>query len=54
MTLSIKKTKRFTKDIKKIDSEIQKEAYRITLKLTENPFDNTLKIKKLKGFDKSY
>jgi addiction module RelE/StbE family toxin len=54
MTLSIKKTNRFTKDIKKFDPDLQEEAYRIALKLVNDPFDDSLKIKKLKGFEKSY
>jgi mRNA-degrading endonuclease RelE of RelBE toxin-antitoxin system len=50
----IYRTKRFAKDIKKLDIKIQQEAFRISLKLSENIFDDTLKIKHLIGFDKIY
>ena len=50
----IYRTKRFVKDIKKLDIKTQEEAFRISLKLSENIFDDTLKIKHLTGFDKIY
>ncbi|HDL17426.1 MAG TPA: hypothetical protein ENH29_00055 [Bacteroidetes bacterium] len=50
----IQKTNRFARDIKKLSSEVQEEAYKITVKLSFNIFDPDLRVKKLIGFDRIY
>lgn len=50
----IQKTNRFSKDIRKIALNIQKEAYQIAMKLSYNIFDPSLNVKKLVGFEKVY
>jgi addiction module RelE/StbE family toxin len=47
-------TPRFSKDIKSLDKPIQLEAFEIAKKLCLDIKDNSLKIKKLTGFDKIY
>ncbi len=48
------KTSRFSRDIKKLPYEVQKDAFEISLKLTENPLDKSLNIKYLTGFKKIF
>jgi mRNA-degrading endonuclease RelE of RelBE toxin-antitoxin system len=48
------KTSRFSRDIKKVLPHVQKKAYEISLKLIENPLDQSLNIKHLTGFKKVY
>lgn len=47
-------TSRFRKDIKALDKSIQLEAFDIAQKLCLDIKDNSLKIKKLTGFDKIF
>lgn len=47
-------TSKFRKDIKNLEKSIQIEAFEIANKLCSDIKDNTLKIKKLTGFDKIY
>jgi mRNA-degrading endonuclease RelE of RelBE toxin-antitoxin system len=58
MTLSNKRdlltTSRFRKDIKTLQKPVQLEAFEIAKKLCLDLKDNSLKIKKLTGFDKIY
>ena len=51
---NIQRTSRFLKDLKKLDSIIQIEAYNVSIKLSENIFHPELNIKKLTGFENTY
>ncbi len=51
---TILSTNRFSKDIKKLQRNIQEKAYSIAQRLSVNPFDEQLKIKHLTGFEKIY
>ena len=48
----IAKTSVFTKDLKKLPENIQKEAWEVACILSENIFDIRLNIKKLEGYKK--
>lgn len=48
------KTKRFSKDISKLNKSIQIKAFEISQKLILNPFDSSLEIKQLTGYDRIY
>jgi addiction module RelE/StbE family toxin len=50
----IQKTKRFSKDIKRLPSHVQKSAFDISIELSENIVSPKLKIKKLTGFEDIY
>jgi len=46
----IQKTKRFTRDIKKLSQAIQREAFTISQQLAENIFHPELNIRRMTGF----
>ncbi|MBI4722206.1 MAG: hypothetical protein HY769_04290 [Candidatus Stahlbacteria bacterium] len=46
----IEKTSVFTKDFKKVSTNIQEEVWKIICILRENAFDRRLNIKKLEGY----
>ena len=46
----IEKTSVFTKDFKKVSTDIQEEVWKIVCILRENVFDRRLNIKKLEGY----
>lgn len=50
----IQKTNRFSKDIKKLPTNVQRSTFDITNKLAINIFDPDLNIKKLTGFEKNF
>ena len=47
---NILKTSRFTRDIKKLPPDIQKEAWKVVLLLSKDVLNKKLDIKKLEGF----
>ncbi|MDC1068279.1 type II toxin-antitoxin system RelE/ParE family toxin [Candidatus Kapabacteria bacterium] len=51
---NIVKTNKFTKDIKKLSINVQKDAFKKAHKLSFNIFENDLKIKKLVGYSGNY
>ena len=50
----LQRTKRFGRDVKKLPSDVQKEAYQVALLLTGNVFHPELNIRELTGFKGSY
>jgi mRNA-degrading endonuclease RelE of RelBE toxin-antitoxin system len=50
----LQKTKRFSRDIKKLSTSIQQEAFRIAQKLRENIFDPALDVRKMTGLKGVY
>lgn len=48
----LEKTSIFTRDVKRLPENIQKEAWEIACKLKKDVFDTTLSIKKLEGYKK--
>lgn len=51
---SIQKTKRFSRDVKKLPKSIQKEAFNISRQLANNIFDPELNIRRMTGFKDIY
>jgi len=51
---TLQRTKRFGRDVKKLSSDVQKEAYQIALRLAEDVFNSELNIRELTGFKGSY
>lgn len=58
MTLSnrkfIQKSRSFTKDLKNIPIEVKLRAFEISVILANDPFDKTLNIKYLTGYNRLY
>jgi mRNA-degrading endonuclease RelE of RelBE toxin-antitoxin system len=51
---TLQRTKRFGRDVKKLPSDVQKEAYQVALLLAGNVFHPELNIRELTGFKGSY
>ncbi len=50
----LQRTKRFSRDIKKLSRSIQQEAFRIAQKLRDNIFDPELDVRKMTGLKGIY
>ncbi len=47
---AVQRTNRFGRDIRRLSSDVQKEAFQISNKLAADIFDSTLNVKQLTGF----
>ncbi len=47
---AVQRTNRFGRDIRRLSSDVQKEAFQVSNMLAANIFDSTLNVKQLTGF----
>ena len=51
---TLQRTKRFTRDLKKLPKDAQRDAFSKAAKLTADIFDPTLNVRKMAGFDDTF